>query len=254
MAKKIYLAKLLIIVFDVADKRFSNLCIVDQWQKYCLKYLILSSWYFARTSKKWNSFDDMQCTMLVKKLTRRSMRILTPSLQKSTALLTSIEERMLMLLVTNWWRHEGEMSMSEGLVRALPKASQYWVWLGPRPPVWRSTSARPAYPIHHWYGKEGYLSDEGGQSTGSIRHSGEDDMSSRWSVISQLQSFTMARYLLTGSRVSLSASARVREMHWKGETTTVSSWQSRSWKFWRQLWTASSDSWCQLTISSLASS
>ena len=28
-------------------------------------------------------------------------RILTPSLQKSTALLTSLEERMLMLLVTN---------------------------------------------------------------------------------------------------------------------------------------------------------
>ena len=44
---------------------------------------------------------DMQCTMLVKKPTRRSSRILTPSLQKSTALLTNLEERTLMLLVTN---------------------------------------------------------------------------------------------------------------------------------------------------------
>ena len=35
-----------------------------------------------------NEMPDMQCTMLVKKPTRRSMRILTPSLQKSTALLT----------------------------------------------------------------------------------------------------------------------------------------------------------------------
>ena len=48
-----------------------------------------------------NEMPDMQCTMLVKKPTRRSMRILTPSLQKSTALLTSLEERTLMLLVTN---------------------------------------------------------------------------------------------------------------------------------------------------------
>ena len=43
---------------------------------------------------------DMQYTMLIKKPTRRS-RILTPSLQKSTALLISLEERTLMLLVTN---------------------------------------------------------------------------------------------------------------------------------------------------------
>ena len=47
-----------------------------------------------------NEMPDIQC-MLDKKPTRRSMRILTPSLQKSTALLTSSEERTLMLLVTN---------------------------------------------------------------------------------------------------------------------------------------------------------
>ena len=48
-----------------------------------------------------NEMPDMQCTMLVKKSTRRSMRILTPRLQKSTALLTSLEERTVMMLVTN---------------------------------------------------------------------------------------------------------------------------------------------------------
>ena len=74
------------------------------------------------------------------------------------------------------------------------------------------------------------------------------------SVTSQLQSFVMARYPLTGSRVSLSASTREIGMHWKGATTAVSSWQSRLWKSWRGLWTASSDSWCQSTIPSLASS
>ena len=47
-----------------------------------------------------NEMPDMQCTMVVKKPTRRS-RILTPSLQKSTTLLISLEERTLMLLVTN---------------------------------------------------------------------------------------------------------------------------------------------------------
>ena len=48
-----------------------------------------------------NEMPNIECTMLVKKPTRRSMRILTPSLLKSTALLTSLEERTLTLLVTN---------------------------------------------------------------------------------------------------------------------------------------------------------
>ena len=48
-----------------------------------------------------NALPDMQCTIFVKKPTGRSMRILTPSLQKSTALLISLEERTLLLLVAN---------------------------------------------------------------------------------------------------------------------------------------------------------
>ena len=42
-------------------------------------------------------------------------------------------------------------------------------------------------------------------------------------LTSQLQSFMMARYPLTGSRDSLSASTRERGTHWKGATTAVSS-------------------------------
>ena len=51
-----------------------------------------------------NAFPDMHCTMLVKKPIRRPTRILIPRLQKSTALLTSLLERTLMLLVANRWR------------------------------------------------------------------------------------------------------------------------------------------------------
>ena len=52
-----------------------------------------------------------------------------PSLQKSTALLTSLEERTLMLLVTNPLRMSTrdvneQRLKAEGLSRALPKASQ----------------------------------------------------------------------------------------------------------------------------------
>ena len=45
-----------------------------------------------------NAFPDMHCSMLVKKPTRRPTRILTPSLQKSTTLLTSLEERTLLVV------------------------------------------------------------------------------------------------------------------------------------------------------------
>ena len=39
-----------------------------------------------------NAFPDMQCTMLIKKPSRRPTRISTPNLQTSTTLLTSLEE------------------------------------------------------------------------------------------------------------------------------------------------------------------
>ena len=41
-----------------------------------------------------NALPDVQCIMLAKKLTRRSTRILTQSLQNYTALQTSLEKRM----------------------------------------------------------------------------------------------------------------------------------------------------------------
>ena len=82
-----------------------------------------------------NEMPDMQCTMLVKKPTRRSTRILTPSLQKSTALLISLEERTLRhwccwwQTCEEWWgRDVNERRLkAKGLARALPKASQRWV-------------------------------------------------------------------------------------------------------------------------------
>ena len=51
-----------------------------------------------------NAFLDMHCIMLIKKPRRRPLRILILSLQKSTALLTSLLETTLMLLVANQWR------------------------------------------------------------------------------------------------------------------------------------------------------
>ena len=56
-----------------------------------------------KTGKDIRALPHMQCTMLVKKPSRGSTRILTPSLQTSTTLLTSLEERT-MMLVTNRWR------------------------------------------------------------------------------------------------------------------------------------------------------
>ena len=75
------------------------------------------------------------------------------NIDHNTTLLTSLEERTLMLLVTNLWRMMQERCQwdkAEGLARALPKASQWWVWVGPRPPVLSATSGRPACPNHHW--------------------------------------------------------------------------------------------------------
>ena len=84
------------------------------WNEYVQKRPLLSSGTLSRPGRlvkalghhtvQPNAMQDMQCNMLIKKPTRRSMRILTPSLQKSTALLTSLEERMRLLLVTDQWR------------------------------------------------------------------------------------------------------------------------------------------------------
>ena len=79
-----------------------------------------------------NTLPDMQFTMLAKKLTRWFTRILTPNLQKSTALLTTLEINRIDnadVLGQKPVKNDAlEMSMSEGskqvLVRVLPKAPQ----------------------------------------------------------------------------------------------------------------------------------
>ena len=120
------------------------------------------------------------------------------------------------------------------------------MWKRPLLPIGKlSKPGRPIKALGHYTMQRNAVSDM--QCTMLIKKP-------LWSMTSRLQSFVMERYPLTGSRVSLSASTRERGMHWKGATTAISSWLSRSWKSWRGLWTASSDSWCQSTIPSLASS
>ena len=60
-----------------------------------------------------NALPDMQCTMLVKKPTKSSMRILTPSLQKSTALLSCLEENADVVCGKPLKNDAGEMSVRE---------------------------------------------------------------------------------------------------------------------------------------------
>ena len=90
---------------------------LQQWRCetwWCNKHMEKTVTVKGKAFKPWKTGKDtrasydiakliaaMQSTVLIKKPTRRSTRILTPSLQKSTTLLTSLEERMLMLWVTN---------------------------------------------------------------------------------------------------------------------------------------------------------
>ena len=97
-----------------------------------------------------------------------------------------------------------------------------------------------------------------GESTRPIRHSGGDDTSSRWHGRLHdpwLRSCNHSRWqdtLWLGAEFHCLPLQGKGGCIGKGATTVVSSWQSRSWKSWRGLWTASSDSWCQSTIPSLA--
>ena len=208
----------------------------------------------------------MQCTMLIKKPTRRSMRILTPSLQKSTALLTSLFRRENTDVVGDKpvKNDAGEMSMSEESKQKawlehyqnLPNLEFDWDpdHLSYQPPV-----ESPPIPITIDMVKKAISQMKAGKTPGPsgivvemIRAAG--DMGA--SMIRDLavaiirdgkvpsdwkQSFIVCLYKGKGT-------------HWKETTTAVSSWQSRLWKSWRGLWMASSDSWCQSTIPSLASS
>ena len=61
-----------------------------------------------------NAFLGMHCTMLIKKPTRSPTRILIPSLQKSTALLTSLLETNTNVVGDKSVKNDGgEMSMSK---------------------------------------------------------------------------------------------------------------------------------------------
>ena len=78
-----------------------------------------------------NALLDMRYTMLVKKPTRRSMRILTPSPQKIYSLANQLRRENADVVGDKPVKNDaGEMSLSEdskqkSLVRALPKAPQH---------------------------------------------------------------------------------------------------------------------------------
>ena len=66
----------------------------------------------------------------------------------------------------------------------LQHASQRWVWLGPRPPVWWNTSGRPAHSNPHWNGKKAIPQTKAGKALGPsgivvemIRAAGDIDAS-----------------------------------------------------------------------------
>ena len=198
---------------------------------------------------------------------KKVYEILTPSFQKSTALLISLEEILECWCCwwqsgEEWWR--GDVNVQRFKAKGLVWAPQRLLnvefdWepdhLSNEPPV-----ESPSIPITFDMVKKVISQMKADIAPGPsgivvemILAAGDTGASTIW-LTWQLLSFPMARYPLTASRVSLSASTRVRGMHWKGETVAVSSWQSRLWKSWRGLWTASSDIWCQSTVTSLASS
>ena len=190
---------------------------------------------------------DMQCTMLINKPTRRSTRILTPSSEVYRLANQFRRENADVVGNKPVKNNAGEMSISEhSKQKAWLEHYQRLlnvVWLGPRPPVLSTTSGRPTHPNHHWYGEEGYLTDEGWQSTGSIRHSGRDDTSSWWHgrlhdpwPCSCNHSRWQGTLWLGAEFVSL---YKGKGTHWKEASTVVLSWQSRSWKSWRGLWMTS---------------
>ena len=79
------------------------------------------------TTMQPKAMPDMQCTMLVKKPTRRSTRILTPSSEVYRLANQFRRDNADVVGDKPVKNDAGEMSMTEkakGLVRALPKASQ----------------------------------------------------------------------------------------------------------------------------------
>ena len=105
-----------------------------------------------------NILPDMECTMFVKKPTRRSIENIDQKSSEVYGLANQFRRENADVVGNKPVKNNaGEMSViedskAEGLVRALPKASQCWVWLGHRPSVWWTISGRPSHPNHKWYG------------------------------------------------------------------------------------------------------
>ena len=131
-----------------------------------------------------NEMPDMQCTMLIKKPTRRSTRILTPSSEVYRLANQFRRENTDVVGDKPVKNDAGEMSMSED--------SKQKAWLehyqrllnvefdwDPDHLSYQSPVEGPPIPITIDMVKKAISQNEGWQSTGPIRHSGGDDTSCR---------------------------------------------------------------------------
>ena len=180
-----------------------------------------------------NEMPDMQCTMLVKKPTRRSTRILTPSLQKSSLANQFRRENTDVVGDKPVKNDAGEMSMSED--------SKQKAWLehyqrllnvefdwDPDHLSYQSPVEGLPIPITTDMVKKAISQMKAGKAPGPsgivvemIRAAG--DMGA--SMIRDLAVAIICDGKVPSdwNRVSLSASTREKGTHWKGATTVVSS-------------------------------
>ena len=173
-----------------------------------------------------NAMPDTQCTMLVKEPTRRSSRILTPSSEVYRLANQFRRENADVVGDKPVKNDAGEMSVSED--------SKQKAWLehyqrllnvefdwDPDNLSYQSPVEGLPIPITIDMVKKAISQMKAGKALGPsgivvemIRAAG---WAPPWSVTSQLQSFGMARYPLTESRVSLSAYTRERGCIGKGQ-------------------------------------
>ena len=200
-----------------------------------------------------NTLPGMQCTMLIKKLTRRFTRIL-PEVFRNCPLANQFRREDADVVGDKPVKNDaGEMSVSEDSrqkhYQRLLNVEFDW---DPDHLSDEPSEEGPPIQITIDMVKKAISQIKVGKALGPSGTVGEmvwaaGDMSA--SMIRDLAAAIIrhiARYHLTGSRVSLSASTKVSGMHWKGKLPQ--SQADRSWKSWRGLWMASSDSWCQSTI------
>ena len=153
-----------------------------------------------------------------------------------------------------WWQTDEEWCRgdvnewrlkAEGLFRALPKGSQCWVWLNPDHLSDEAPVEGPPIPITIDMVKKAISHMKTGKALGPSDIVVEMIWAAGDTGASMIHDLAAA--IIHSGKVPSDGEQnfivclynRVREMHWKGETTGVPSWQSRPWKSWRRFWMAS---------------